>query len=90
VVVDTVFMGVVIGMATGAVAQGINRQPTQLPLLAGVGLAGALIGAWLASSLGLPQLVVLHAAGQNLRLGWSLIGAVGYVAIAAVLLRSRR
>jgi len=55
-----------------------------------LGFIGALLGVWLARSLGLPELFVLTFGGTPFPLIWSVIGAALFVAVIALLSRGRR
>jgi uncharacterized membrane protein YeaQ/YmgE (transglycosylase-associated protein family) len=55
-----------------------------------LGFVGALIGVWLGRKLALPELFVLHIGGTDFPVVWSIIGAALFVAVIALLSRSRR
>ena len=55
-----------------------------------VGLIGALIGAWLAGALGLPELFVLSIGGWPFPVIWSIIGATLFSLVIGLLTRGRR
>ena len=52
-----------------------------------VGFVGALLGAWLARSLGLPELFVISVGGTNFPIVWSIIGAALFVGLISLLTR---
>lgn len=54
-----------------------------------VGLIGALIGYWLAGTLGLPLVIPLTIGGETFPIIWSIIGAVLFVGVVS-LFTSRR
>lgn len=54
-----------------------------------IGFIGAMIGAWLASSLGWPELLPLHIAGQSFPVIWSIVGSALFVAIIGLITRRR-
>ena len=55
-----------------------------------LGFVGALIGGWLAGSLGLPEPFPLVVGGQPFPLSWSIIGAALFVAILSLVSGRRR
>jgi uncharacterized membrane protein YeaQ/YmgE (transglycosylase-associated protein family) len=54
-----------------------------------LGFIGALIGQWIAESLGLPAVFVLHVDGQPFPVVWAILGAALFVAVLS-LFTSRR
>jgi len=54
-----------------------------------LGFIGALIGMWLARSLGLPLLFVISIGGTGFPIVWSIIGAALFVAVLGLLTRGR-
>lgn len=54
-----------------------------------VGFVGAILGAWLARKLGLPELFVVAVGGTNFPLVWSVIGSALFVAIIGLMSRGR-
>ncbi len=52
-----------------------------------IGFIGAMIGAWLASSLGWPELLPLRVGGQSFPVIWSIVGSALFIAIIGVLTR---
>lgn len=67
----------IIAAITGSVGQalvGYNRGGCLLA--AAVGFIGALIGMWLSSELGLPELLTIQIEGQTFPILWSIIGAM--------------
>jgi uncharacterized membrane protein YeaQ/YmgE (transglycosylase-associated protein family) len=54
-----------------------------------LGFIGALLGMWLASALGLPELFSINVAGRAFPIIWSIIGSAIFVAILSLFTRSR-
>jgi uncharacterized membrane protein YeaQ/YmgE (transglycosylase-associated protein family) len=54
-----------------------------------LGFIGALLGTWLARSLGLPELLAIPAGGMNFPIIWSIIGAALFVALIGLITRRR-
>jgi uncharacterized membrane protein YeaQ/YmgE (transglycosylase-associated protein family) len=50
---------------------------------------GALLGMWLARNLGLPELFAVQIGTTTFPIVWSIIGSALFVAIIALLTRSR-
>jgi len=56
---------------------------------AGVGFVGALIGTWVARSLGLTEIFVLNVGGTAFPIVWSILGSALFVAVISLISRSR-
>lgn len=54
-----------------------------------LGFIGALLGTWLASALGLPELLAIPAGGMKFPIIWSIIGAALFVALINLITRRR-
>jgi uncharacterized membrane protein YeaQ/YmgE (transglycosylase-associated protein family) len=54
-----------------------------------LGFIGALIGAWLARSFGLPELFAINIGGTRFPIVWSIIGSALFVAVISLLTRRR-
>jgi uncharacterized membrane protein YeaQ/YmgE (transglycosylase-associated protein family) len=54
-----------------------------------LGFIGALLGTWLASKLGLPELLTLPVGGWKFPIVWSIIGAALFVAVINLISRRR-
>jgi uncharacterized membrane protein YeaQ/YmgE (transglycosylase-associated protein family) len=55
-----------------------------------LGFIGALLGAWLARVMGLPELFRVDIGGQPFPIIWSIIGAALFVAFIALITKPRR
>ncbi|HVF24161.1 MAG TPA: hypothetical protein VM941_13825 [Pyrinomonadaceae bacterium] len=54
-----------------------------------LGFIGALIGMWLARMMGLPELIPVNIGGTNFPIVWAIIGSALFVAVIALITRSR-
>jgi uncharacterized membrane protein YeaQ/YmgE (transglycosylase-associated protein family) len=54
-----------------------------------VGFVGAVIGTWIAGTLGLPEIFAINIAGRSFPIVWSVIGSALFVALLALLTRGR-
>jgi len=54
-----------------------------------VGFVGALLGAWLARSLGLPELLTVRVGDAAFPIVWSVIGSALFVLVVSLLTRRR-
>jgi len=54
-----------------------------------LGFVGAVVGMWLARSLGLPELFTVRIGDTNFPIVWSIIGSALFVALIALLTRRR-
>jgi len=52
-----------------------------------LGFIGALVGSWLASAIGLPELFAVNIGGRPFPIVWSIIGAALFVAIISLITR---
>lgn len=52
-----------------------------------IGFIGAVFGSWLAQRMGLPEILRLDIGGVDFHLVWSLIGAILFLAVVALLSR---
>lgn len=54
-----------------------------------VGFIGALLGSWMSSQLGLPELFNINVGGNTFPVIWSIIGSVIFVVIVGLLTKKR-
>lgn len=54
-----------------------------------LGFIGALLGTWLASKLGLPELLSVPVGGMRFPIIWSIIGGALFVAVIGLISRRR-
>lgn len=71
--------------AIGQALAGVGRGGILVSIV--LGFVGALIGMWLARSLGLPELFRVNIGGQPFPILWSIIGAALFVALLSLLTR---
>lgn len=57
---------------------------------AGVGFVGAIIGRWIATELGLPELWTVNVGGSPFPVVWSILGAALFTAVLGSLLKGRK
>ena len=89
------WMGLLVLLLVAAIAGAIGQSIAGYSLggclvSAAVGLIGALIGAWLAGVLGLPELFVLNIGGWPFPVIWSIIGATLFSLLVGLVTRGRR
>ena len=74
----------------GAVGQAIGGYSHGGCLVSiALGFIGALLGTWLASKLGLPELLAVPVGGMHFPIVWSIIGAALFVAVINLISRLR-
>lgn len=88
------WIGLLVLLLVAAVAGAIGQSIAGYSLggclvSAAVGLIGALIGAWLAGALGLPELFILDIGGWPFPVIWSIIGATLFTLVVGLLTRGR-
>lgn len=54
-----------------------------------LGFIGAVLGSWLARSLGFPEVLVIRIGSESFPLIWSILGAALFVAVLGLVTRSR-
>jgi uncharacterized membrane protein YeaQ/YmgE (transglycosylase-associated protein family) len=87
--VDLIILLVVAGIcgSLGQAISGFSRGGCLVSIA--LGFVGAVVGMWIAKSLGLPELFTVHIGGTNFPIVWSIIGSALFVAIIALLTRRR-
>ncbi|HEY0101617.1 MAG TPA: GlsB/YeaQ/YmgE family stress response membrane protein [Pyrinomonadaceae bacterium] len=74
--------------ALGQAISGFSRGGCLVSIA--LGFIGAVLGMWLASQLGLPELFNVSVGGRNFPVVWSIIGSALFVAVISLLTRGRR
>jgi uncharacterized membrane protein YeaQ/YmgE (transglycosylase-associated protein family) len=54
-----------------------------------IGFVGAVLGVWLARTLGLPEMFVLNIGGTSFPIVWSIFGSALFVAVISFLTKRR-
>lgn len=87
--IDLLVLLLVAGLC-GSLGQAISGYSRGGCLVAiALGFIGALIGMWLARSLGLPELFAVNIGGTKFPIIWSIIGSALFVAVISLISRSR-
>jgi uncharacterized membrane protein YeaQ/YmgE (transglycosylase-associated protein family) len=80
----------IIAAVAGAVGQSIAGYSLGGCLVSiAVGFIGALIGSWLAGTLGLPEVFVIQVGGQAFPVIWAIVGATLFTLLVGVVTRRR-
>ncbi len=86
---DLIILLIVAGVC-GALGQAITGYSRGGCLVSiALGFVGAVLGVWIARSLGLPELFNLQIGTTSFPIVWSIIGSALFVAIIALLTRRR-
>jgi uncharacterized membrane protein YeaQ/YmgE (transglycosylase-associated protein family) len=87
--IDLIILLAVAGLC-GALGQAISGYTRGGCLVSiALGFIGALIGAWLARALALPELLPVNIGGTHFPIIWSIIGSALFVAVISFISRSR-
>ncbi len=79
----------IIAAVVGLIAQSLVRYwRGGLVLAVVLGFVGALIGTWLARTLGLPEVLTVSVGGVTFPIVWAIVGAVLLVAVVSLVGRS--
>jgi len=79
----------IIAALCGALGQAIAGTRTRGGCLVSIalGFVGALLGTWLSTLLGLPDLFTINLGGASFPIVWSIIGAALFVAVLSLFTR---
>lgn len=87
--IDLLILLLVAGIC-GALGQAISGYTRGGCLVSiALGFVGAVLGVWLARTLGLPELLPVRIGTTNFPIIWSIIGSALFVAVIALLTRGR-
>jgi len=88
-ILDLVVLLIIAGVcgALGQAISGFSRGGCLVSIA--LGFIGAVLGMWLARQLGLPELFSIRIGTTSFPIVWSIIGSALFVAIIALLTRSR-
>jgi uncharacterized membrane protein YeaQ/YmgE (transglycosylase-associated protein family) len=88
-VIDLIVLLIIAGLcgALGQAITGFSRGGCLVSIA--LGFIGALLGMWLARSLGLPELFSVQIGTTSFPIIWSIIGSALFVAIIALISRGR-
>ena len=88
-ILDVVVLLIIAGLC-GALGQAITGYSRGGCLVSiALGFIGALLGMWLARNLGLPELFSVQIGTTSFPIIWSIIGSALFVAVIALVTRSR-
>ena len=88
-ILDLVVLLIIAGLcgALGQAITGFSRGGCLVSIA--LGFIGALLGMWLARNLGLPELFSVQIGTTSFPIVWSIIGSALFVAVIALVSRSR-
>jgi uncharacterized membrane protein YeaQ/YmgE (transglycosylase-associated protein family) len=87
--IDLIVLLIIAGLcgALGQAISGFSRGGCLVSIA--LGFVGALIGSWLATKLGLPEILPVRIGGIGFPIVWSIIGSALFVALISLLTRRR-
>ena len=88
-ILDLIVLLIIAGLcgALGQAISGFSRGGCLVSIA--LGFIGALLGMWLARQLGLPELFAIQIGTTSFPIIWSIIGSALFVAVIALVTRSR-
>ena len=88
-ILDLIVLLIIAGLcgALGQAITGFSRGGCLVSIA--LGFIGALLGMWLARNLGLPELFSVQIGTTSFPIIWSIIGSALFVAVIALITRSR-
>lgn len=88
-VIDLIVLLIIAGLcgALGQAITGFSRGGCLVSIA--LGFIGALLGSWLATKLGLPEILPVKIGGVGFPIVWSIIGSALFVAVISLVSRRR-
>ena len=88
-ILDLIILLIIAGIcgALGQAITGFTRGGCLVSIA--LGFVGALLGMWLSRALGLPELFAVQIGTTSFPIIWSIIGSALFVAVIALITRSR-
>jgi len=88
-ILDVIILLIIAGIcgALGQAITGFTRGGCLVSIA--LGFVGALLGMWLSRALGLPELFAVQIGTTSFPIIWSIIGSALFVAVIALISRSR-
>ena len=88
-ILDLIILLIIAGIcgALGQAITGFTRGGCLVSIA--LGFVGALLGLWLSRAMGLPELFALQIGTTSFPIIWSIIGSALFVAVIALITRSR-
>ncbi len=88
-VIDLIVLLIIAGLcgALGQAISGFSRGGCLVSIA--LGFIGALLGSWLATKLGLPEILPVRIGGVGFPIVWSIIGSALFVAVISLVSRRR-
>lgn len=88
-ILDLIVLLIIAGIcgALGQAITGFTRGGCLVSIA--LGFVGALLGMWLSRALGLPELFAIQIGTTSFPIIWSIIGSALFVAVIALITRSR-
>ena len=86
-ILDLIVLLIIAGLcgALGQAITGFSRGGCLVSIA--LGFIGALLGTWLASAIGLPELLPVNIAGKSFPIIWAIIGSALFVALLSLITR---
>lgn len=88
-IIDLIVLLIIAGLcgALGQAISGFSRGGCLVSIA--LGFIGALLGSWLATKLGLPEILPVRIGGIGFPIVWSIVGSALFVAVISLVSRRR-